>query len=145
MSETLSRLIYYSRNRMSGTAEELTAHIQNILGASRANNTAVGVTGALMFNAGCFAQVLEGPQTAVETTFERIQQDGRHGEVNVLAFGPTGQRTFPNWSMAFVGTAGADAARYAGIGEASGFDLSRMTGDRIREALVSLVHEEERS
>ena len=52
----------------------------DILRTSRRNNAEVGVTGALMFNGGAFAQVLEGPRRGVESTFERIQRDQRHGD-----------------------------------------------------------------
>jgi hypothetical protein len=143
MNNALYRLIYYSRNRIAGPTHEISAHIEAILEQSRSNNAAVGVTGALMFNIGCFAQVLEGPQPAVEATFERIQQDERHGEVSVLEFGPVEHRNFPNWSMAFVGASRTDATHYASIAEASGFDLSRMNSDQIQKTLVSLVEEEE--
>ncbi|MCJ2078787.1 BLUF domain-containing protein [Methylobacterium sp. E-016] len=40
-----------------------------------------------MFNAGAFAQVLEGPRRQVEETFERIQCDDRHGDVTADADG----------------------------------------------------------
>jgi len=145
VNNALYRLVYYSRNRIAGSSHNITAEIETILEQSRSNNDAVGVTGALMFNTGCFAQVLEGLQPAVEATFERIQQDERHGEVSVLEFGPVEHRNFPNWSMAFVGASRTDAAQFAGIAEASGFDLSRVTGDQIQRTLVSLVVEEENS
>ena len=80
----LQRLVYYSRNAIPGTSGELERHIEQILETSRRNNEAVGVTGALMFNNGCFAQILEGPREAVEKTFERIQRDPRHSDVVLL-------------------------------------------------------------
>jgi hypothetical protein len=58
--------------------------------------------GTLLFNRGCFAQVLEGPREAVERTFERIQRDPRHADVMPLEFAPVARRGFPSWSMAFV-------------------------------------------
>lgn len=145
MSQDLHRLVYYSRNRLTGDAEAVARNFTGILAKSQDNNARVGVTGALMFNAGCFAQVLEGPQAAVEDTFERIQQDERHGEVSLLAFGPAPARSFPNWSMGYVGASEADAARYGAIGGESGFDPSRMTGERLHQLLVDLVLEEERA
>lgn len=47
-----------------------------------------------MFNAGYFAQVLEGTQPAIESTFERIQQDRRHGSVHLLEFVAAPTRAF---------------------------------------------------
>jgi hypothetical protein len=143
MTNALSRLVYYSRNRVAGGPEELADAIALILAASRKNNAEVGVTGALMFNAGCFAQVLEGPQDAVEGVFERIQQDERHGDVSLLAFEPVEKRAFENWSMGFVGASVADAARYDIVAEESGFDPARMTGDALFKTLNRLAVEEE--
>jgi hypothetical protein len=140
VSEDLYRLVYYSRNRSSG---DVGAEIEAILAASRRNNAMAGVTGALLFNSGCFGQVLEGNRRAVEATFERIQCDARHGDVSLLAFERVAARAFGNWSMAFVGNRRADAERYAAIAAASGFDASHITGDRLFEVLQRLALEEE--
>lgn len=143
VTENLRRLVYYSRNRTAGTPEAVEGTIRSILAVSRVNNARVGVTGALMFNAGCFAQVLEGPSAAVEATFERIQQDERHGEVTLLAFDVVEDRLFTEWSMAYVGASEAAADRYGDVAAASGFDLARMTGDRLCAVLHGLALEEE--
>jgi hypothetical protein len=143
MGESIHRLVYYSRNRGAGSAEKMAETIENILAASRRNNANVGVTGALMFNAGCFTQVLEGPKSAVEHTFERIQQDDRHGDVSVLSFGPAAERAFERWSMGFVGASTSDSQRYGNVADESGYDPSRMTSDALFETLHRLVLEEE--
>jgi hypothetical protein len=142
MSDPLYRLVYYSRNAIAGGADLATA-ITSILAKSQANNLRVGVTCALMFNSGCFAQVLEGERSAVEGVFERIQQDERHGDVSLLAFDPEPLRAFENWSMGFVGGSVDDAALYASFGQKSGFDPARMTGDALFEALHRLALDEE--
>ena len=140
----IHRLVYYSKNRL--TDGPLTAWIiKDILCSSRANNARVGVTGALMFNAGCFAQVLEGPQQAVEETFERIQQDERHGDVSLLHFGPAETRAFENWSMGYVGGSNTGRVRFAGIAGESGFDPSKFTGDQLFGTLHRLALEEEQA
>ena len=141
MSE-IYRLVYYSRNLLP-EAEMNAGVIEAILAASRSNNGRVGVTGALMFNAGCFAQVLEGPMDAVEATFERIQQDERHGDVSLLAFGPADARAFESWSMGFVGGSEQGRARFAALADETGFDPAHMTGDRLFETLHQLAFEEE--
>lgn len=143
MTDTIHRLVYYSRNRMSGDSDQLAQAITAILATSRANNAKVGVTGALMFNAGCFAQVLEGAQGAVEDVFERIQQDERHGDVSLLAFESAPARAFEAWSMGFVGASVSDAARYGALAQESGFDPARMTGEALFETLHRLALEEE--
>jgi hypothetical protein len=80
---------------------------------------------------------------AIEDTFERIQQDERHGDVSLLAFEPTSHRSFENWSMAFVGASLDDAARFADVARATAFDPSRMDGDRIHAILRELTMAEE--
>jgi hypothetical protein len=143
MSDAIYRLVYYSRNRLEGRGGAMPAQITQILAASQANNAKVGVTGALMFNRGCFAQVLEGSQRAVEATFERIQQDVRHGDVSLLSFGTVVSRGFPNWSMAYVSASDAAHAGFETLSEETGFDPARMSGDRIFEVLHGMVLEEE--
>ena len=145
MSDDLYRLVYYSRNAIAGDGEALATAISSILAKSQANNQRVGVTGALMFNSGCFAQVLEGSRDHVETVFERIQQDERHGEVSLLAFDPAEARAFENWSMGFVGASVEDSARYGALVQDSGFDPARMTGEALFETLHRLALEEERA
>ncbi|SER46102.1 Sensors of blue-light using FAD [Faunimonas pinastri] len=143
MTEAIQRLVYYSRNRMGGSPEETVEAIHGILAASRRNNARAGITGALMFNAGCFGQVLEGPADAVEATFERIQQDPRHDEVSLLDLSLQAERFFGNWSMAFVGGSEDGRARYGSLAGDSGFDPSRMTGEALFGALRQLILEEE--
>lgn len=145
MAQTLHRLVYYSRNHISGDAAVFAANIDDILVKSRTNNVRDGITGALLFNGGCFAQVLEGPLDTIEAAFERIQQDDRHGDVSLLALDPIAIRSFPNWAMGFVGMSDADAERFAGIGPSSGFDIARLNGDQILTLLQDLTIEEERA
>ncbi len=104
MNSNLYRLIYCSRNRISRSATEVTAEIQKILTSSRTNNAAHGVTGALLYNDGNFAQALEGSISDVGQIFEKVQCDTRHSEVIVVETGAIESRSFPEWSMAFAGT-----------------------------------------
>ncbi|RYD25303.1 MAG: BLUF domain-containing protein [Lysobacteraceae bacterium] len=129
---------------MCGAPDDLARDIATILSTSQANNGKVGVTGALMFNSGYFGQVLEGPQAAVESVFERIQQDDRHGEVSLLAFEPAPARSFEDWSMGFVGASVDDAAHYGAIVLDSGFDPTRLNGDALFETLRRLAMDDER-
>jgi hypothetical protein len=142
MSDGLHRLVYYSRNSLSGSEQAIGHEIQQVLASSRRNNAADGITGALMFNPGCFAQVLDGPRMVVERTFERIQRDPRHEEV-LLQFERIQKRGFQDWSMAFVGHSAEGARHYGGIAGQSGFDPARLTGDQLFELLSQLVVEEE--
>ncbi len=134
----LYRVLYCSRNCISGPPEAVSDKIRAILAASRRNNARDGITGGLLFSQGCFAQVLEGPLDAVETTFERIQCDEHHSDVAVLQSGPIEQRDFPDWSMAFTGAAD-QASPLAGIALPSVFSGSPGAGEQVLEMLRGVV------
>lgn len=133
---SLYRLVYYSANRISTEFATFQREVEQILARSRRNNDLVGLTGALMFSAGHFGQVLEGSQAAIEATFERIQQDPRHGEVSLLEFAAVSERSFNNWAMAYVG-------RKAGASDTfpttNVFDPEKITGDALYSKLRSMV------
>jgi len=143
MPDTLHRLVYYSRNHIAGDEAAFRTHVDDILHKSRINNGRDGITGALLFNAGCFAQVLEGPLPALEAAFERIQQDDRHGEVSLLALDPLASRSFPNWAMGYVGASAAHTQSFSQIGQTSGFDPSRLSGEQLYALLKDLALQEE--
>ncbi len=98
----IQKVVYCSRNLIEGDAATRDAEISQILETARKNNSQVNVTGALLFSTDHFAQVLEGPQQAVEAIFERIQHDSRHGDVTILESLTSEQRDFSEWSMAYV-------------------------------------------
>ena len=103
----LHQIAYVSRSTVaSGDAE---AVVQDILATARRKNPAAGLTGALLFSDGYFAQVLEGPIDPLELTFEAIQEDTRHDEVRVLFYRAVPARAFSDWSMAFAGAVDASA------------------------------------
>ncbi len=139
MNTELYRLIYCSRNRLQGSDLEVSAEIQQILRTSRANNAQADVTGALLYNAGIFAQALEGPLGAVEEVFERIQQDFRHSDVTVIESGPATSRIFGNWAMAMCGqTSATPVPATAGLFEAA-FARSSGAGGQVLSLLNDLV------
>lgn len=100
MITDLFRLVYCSRNTIPAQGDDVAAEVANILAASRLNNARDGVTGALLYSDGCFAQVLEGGLSVVQRTFERIQRDTRHSNVVVLEARRAEARIFGMWDMA---------------------------------------------
>lgn len=140
MTDTLYRLVYMSRNDIT---DEIELQIGGILEISRENNRRAEITGALMFNAGCFAQVLEGPHHAIPATFERIQCDERHSNVTVLLFEPLDARVFSNWAMAYVGTQAAAEQRFGHLGHDSGFEFDTLDGNEIFNVLRANLHDAE--
>ena len=100
MTTDLFRLVYCSRNMIFADQSDPATEIAKILALSRANNARDGITGALLYSDGCFAQVLEGGLDIVQRTFERIQRDTRHGDVIVLEARRAEARMFGMWDMA---------------------------------------------
>jgi EAL domain-containing protein (putative c-di-GMP-specific phosphodiesterase class I) len=139
----LYRLVYYSENRILGLDEEVRQAVGQILDASRRNNAAVGVTGALMFTSGFFAQVLEGERAEVERIFERIQIDDRHGDVRLLSFEPAPLRMFRAWAMAFVGLDANGRSRFGHLAASSDFDFEAADADAMCQKLRRLLEEED--
>ena len=145
MNDALYRLVYLSRNTLVGDAGTLREEINDILRVSRRNNRRAGVTGALMFNTGCFAQVLEGPHDRIQEIFERIQCDERHANVSVLAFDEACERGFSDWDMAYVGQNAQNVEQFADLGRESDLDFSRFDGDEVYRLLRMHLEEAERS
>lgn len=75
------------------------AMLMNILSASRLRNERDDITGALICRSDLFLQLLEGPTAKVEATFQRISQDDRHIEINVLVRSDISDRLFDGWAM----------------------------------------------
>ena len=113
MNTDLFRLVYCSRNTIADQQGDPATQVATILATSRANNARDGVTGALLYSEGCFAQVLEGGLSAVERTFERIQCDQRHSDVVMLQAGYADGRLFGVWDMALAET--ADPAKASAV------------------------------
>lgn len=101
---SLVQLIY----RSAATRELSEVELSRLLLRARVNNTALGVTGMLLYQKGSFLQVLEGNAGVVESLFDRIGKDSRHARVGVLLRREVDARQFSDWSMGFV-----DARRIA--------------------------------
>lgn len=72
-----------------------------ILVQARANNERDGLTGALLYHAGRFVQILEGPEETVRARFARIADDPRHRVVQTMREKQIAERQFPQWTMGF--------------------------------------------
>lgn len=80
-----------------------------ILEVSQRNNRAAGVTGLLIAGSQRFLQALEGEEAVVQRTFGRIKRDPRHFACVILEERQSDRRQFPDWSMGFQRSTGADA------------------------------------
>jgi hypothetical protein len=128
---------------MDKAFEDQLDEIRGILATSRANNAARDITGALLFNAGCFAQVLEGPLKHVEYTFEKIQRDMRHDDVTILEAGHVARREFPEWSMAFAGAPRDEMTTFSEFSVEHAFKNPTAAAEEIHNLLRTLVIQED--
>lgn len=102
MGEECFRLIYRSRSKIDGGKDAREQELAKILKASRKNNPASGLTGALVLYDDWFAQVLEGEEQTVRDLLARIEKDDRHSSVKIFEEEADARRTFGKWAMALV-------------------------------------------
>ena len=74
-------------------------NIKNILETSNINNKKNKVTGCLIYRQDLYLQFLEGPQKALEFTYNKILSDKRHTDIHKLSENSTKRRLFTNWAM----------------------------------------------
>ena len=98
------------------TTDMTDADIAAILSQSRTNNVAHELTGALLFHAGRFIQILEGPDEEVLARFALISDDPRHRNVQKITEKFIAVRQFPEWTMGFRAVSGS------GLRELDGFN-----------------------
>jgi hypothetical protein len=120
----LVRLLYASRAVPALDPEELHA----ILRKARAENPALGITGALCYSQGIFMQVLEGGRAAVNRLYARIVADPRHTQVELLSYGEIAERRFAGWSMGQVNMARLNPALLLKYSETATLDPFSVPG-----------------
>jgi hypothetical protein len=76
--------------------------IYKILKQSQTSNSAVNITGVLLFNTRYFLQAMEGPEQSIDALYQRIQNDRRHQDVTLIGRQPLKARQWSQWSMALV-------------------------------------------
>lgn len=104
MVHRLLRLSYFSCNLLRGPQWRVAEEIGAMLAVARIRNAHLRITGALLFNDGCFAQILEGEAEDVTWLFEAIRRDPRHCNVTLLQQAVATERAFADWAMQYVET-----------------------------------------
>ncbi|MEO6856890.1 MAG: BLUF domain-containing protein [Rhodoferax sp.] len=93
----LLSLVYVSTARSRLRETEL----EHLLSLCRERNQQNAVTGVLLYSDGNFMQYLEGPDTSVRQTYQRICVDPLHGNLVELLLEPINERVFSTWAMGF--------------------------------------------
>lgn len=102
MIRPLERLTYFSCNLLRGPRWRVTEEVDALLTVARIRNAHLRITGALLFNDGCFAQILEGQSDDLSWLFASISADPRHCNVTLLQRAAVAERAFPDWAMQYV-------------------------------------------
>jgi hypothetical protein len=93
----LVSLVYVSFATHDMSDEEL----QELLKIAREKNSALAVTGMLLYRDRYFIQALEGEEAVVDTLYEKIKQDPRHMSALIVMKTNIKDRSFEQWSMGF--------------------------------------------
>ena len=72
-----------------------------ILDKSRPSNTALGITGMLLYLDPFFLQVIEGEEQVLDEKFSVIAKHPLHHKVSLIYKQPIEKRSFSKWSMGF--------------------------------------------
>lgn len=110
-------MVYFLLYVSSATNLFSRTDLEVILDMSRRNNTALAVSGILLYKDGNLMQLLEGEKQAVVNLYAKIGQDPRHHDLTMIWDGTEDQRQFPSWSMAFRSLDGPDARSIPGYSE----------------------------
>lgn len=98
----LIELIYTSfRAPQAAASASDYSDITDILETARKHNAKAEITGMLSFDGKRFIQIIEGEADEIEALFERIADDPRHKQVELLHTGAIEARAFSDWKMAF--------------------------------------------
>ncbi|WP_306014966.1 BLUF domain-containing protein [Oceanicaulis sp. MMSF_3324] len=102
---TLTQIIYTSFPTFPVRAGWLTGPLGEIVRAGRDHNARNQISGILGVEVNRFFQIIEGPASRVEETFERIRYDTRHFDVRLRSSRDIAVRTFQDWSVGFAARA----------------------------------------
>jgi len=94
----LYELLYTSSADQEFNQQELL----HLLQQAREHNHQAGITGLLVYHQREFMQLLEGEESVIRGLWQRIFHDPRHRSPQIMHEKPIEQRSFPEWSMAFL-------------------------------------------
>lgn len=76
--------------------------LMNILNTSIKNNAQNAITGVLIYREKKFIQLLEGQEKTITDLYQRIEQDKRHTNCEILHSSHIAERNIEQWSMGFL-------------------------------------------
>ena len=109
-TENMVQIIYASVASRSFDRGELLT----LVAYADASNTALDVTGVLVWDRGSFLQLLEGPALAVDALFDRISADYRHARVSLITRESITARSFSHRPLVFLMPTPAELCEISG-------------------------------
>jgi hypothetical protein len=106
-----------------------TTELAELLGAARADNGKLGLTGMLLYAEGSFFQVLEGQPDVVEALYAKIERDRRHDQVTLIIKEPISKRYFDAWTMGFYEISREELAGMSGVNDFFGKERTEISVD----------------
>ena len=128
----LERIVYVSR-AAAGVGDR---DVYRIIRGAHEKNGPEGLTGALIFLDGWFAQLVEGPAPAVGRTFARIAADPRHAPPGLRIRTAALARLFPGQAMALRLRGCLPEPLLVDFGYRPGFPVDAFPVDVLTEFLV---------
>ncbi len=116
-----------------------TAVLQTIASVNTRNNTADGITGALLFHRRQFIQVLEGRRDVVSRCMQRIMRDDRHHDVLLMRCDVVQQRQFWEWSNRLLQSTPAVEDKVEELFDVARYSLEPYAADRAIDLIQQLA------
>jgi len=103
-----------------------------LLHQCRRNNTKYGVSGLLLYGNGTFLQTIEGDPDVVDPLYDRIFDDKRHADIELLYRKDIADRQYSEWSMGFDEISDESLKGIEGLRDfgAVDFTFPNLTGNR---------------
>ena len=105
--------------------------VAEIAPKARVANLAHEITGLLIFDGMRFSQQLEGRPEEVRALMDRICNDPRHTNIEIIHQGPLAERRFRCWSLGYVSLDGMEALE----------GLTQLSGKTAIDAFMALLPE----
>lgn len=127
----LIRLIYSSHAGLDLRLSD----VKQILETARSKNYALGVCGMLFYNSKYFLQALEGEEQTVQHIYNKIADDFRHDDLQVISQTSIEDTLFSHWAMGYAGNSKAVDDTLSNMGLASD-DFTQLNPDQCLQLLI---------
>lgn len=126
-------LVYASAEKTAMTPDKL----KEIVKVSRQRNTAVDITGILLYSKGSFLQVLEGKEHRINALYKKILRDPRHENIVKITTFESNAKIFSDWSMGYAEVSEDELNSIEGLNDffTQGNSFANMNKDQVSTIL----------